>query len=387
MQDGYYWIKNHSYLFQDIGLQFDNGRFSLFGKVNYLSQLIEFHTTLDLYDLSHMIIEAKNLLKEDEAMKGIIAFHDHRAQLESLTGKMCGMEFTFLPQATNPMQDEFILTTSVRIDFREILPLLSLEMQSKLKEFKIKDGFLLQGNLILNRANIFDSYFRGFFSGKNFEAGGYLFKNFYALVTYDDKKLKFEDITLSDAALILKIQKVLIELREDAFLNCIISKLDIEDFRPSLLKKPYQVRSRIKPFLIRHLSCDKIEGNLAQPDSLHGSGTLKFINTFKRENHLIDIPIEIISRLGLDIGLLIPVRGEIDFEVKNQKVVLKELKNSFSDGKRSHFYFPSNKACYIDFDGNMHVDVKMKQYVLFKITQPFTLSLRGQLSKPSFSLK
>jgi len=387
IQDGYYWIKNKSYLFQDVGLDLGKKNLSMFGKVNYLSQLLEFQTKIDLDDLSHLIFEGRNLSKEDEAFKGILTYRDKEITLESLTGKLFGCDFTFLPQSSSCSSHESIFTASVRINFTGLLPLLDKETQNKIKDLKITDGFLLQGNLILNKESIVDSYFRGFFSGKNYEACGFSFKNLHSLVTYDDKKLIIEDFTLADSALILKMQKGSIDLSSSHLFDFEIDQFNIQDLRPSLLKKPLVNRGKIKPFLIRHLFCEKITGNLLTLDTIQGAGQLKFINTFKRENHLMDIPIEIISRLGLDMGLLVPVRGEIDFEIKNQKIVLKELKNSFSDGKRSHFYFPSNKSCFIDFDGNLQIDVRMKQYVLFKITQPFTLSLRGNLSHPSFSLK
>jgi hypothetical protein len=41
----------------------------------------------------------------------------------------------------------------------------------------------------------------------------------------------------------------------------------------------------------------------------------------------------------------------------------------------------------IDLDGNIHILVKMKQYVLFKITEHFLLSIEGSLENPSYHLQ
>lgn len=122
-------------------------------------------------------------------------------------------------------------------------------------------------------------------------------------------------------------------------------------------------------------------------ESFRGKGHLDFINTFKRETNLLDIPIEIIGRIGFDPLIFIPVIGKFEFEMREGKIFLKDLKNAYSDGKRSRFYLSSYKDSFIGLDGELFIDIKMKQYVLLKITEPFTLSIRGNLSKPKYSLR
>ena len=41
----------------------------------------------------------------------------------------------------------------------------------------------------------------------------------------------------------------------------------------------------------------------------------------------------------------------------------------------------------MDFDGNLFVDIKMKQYVLFTFTENFIITIEGKLLDPSFHLK
>ena len=130
-----------------------------------------------------------------------------------------------------------------------------------------------------------------------------------------------------------------------------------------------------------------IVGDLNDITTLTGKGHLQFVNTFKQGHNLLDIPIEIISRLGLDIVLLVPIQGEMDYVIRGGKVVFTKLKNSFSENKRSYFYLWNKTESYVDFEGNMHIDIRMKQYVLFKITELFVLSVRGELESPKFSLR
>ena len=144
---------------------------------------------------------------------------------------------------------------------------------------------------------------------------------------------------------------------------------------------------RLKPFCIHQMVVQDIVGSLKDLNTLTGKGSLVFENTFKRDHHILDIPIELISRLGLDMVLLVPIQGEIDYLLNNGKVILTKLKNSYSEGKRSYFYLSSSKESFVDFQGNIQMQIKMKQYVLFKITELFVLTVGGTLGDPQFGLK
>ena len=69
------------------------------------------------------------------------------------------------------------------------------------------------------------------------------------------------------------------------------------------------------------------------------------------------------------------------------KVYLTELSDSHSEGKRSKFYLSSSEPSYIDLGGAVNINIKMKQYVLLKVTEPFTLSIGGTFEDIRYSLK
>lgn len=387
IQDGYYWIKNHSYFFKDVALNYENDLLNLLGSVSLFDHFLAFDASFDTKERSNILLNIENKTGDQEKAKAIFSISDDKVHLVNFYGKLFGTEFNFLPHHLQTKEEELIFTVSLDFDPREILSYLPKNMQTNLKGVKIGEKINLKGNLLLDSICPANSYFKGFITTKNIEIQDVIIQNIQTLVTYDLAMLKVENFSLADSAVLAKFDQMLVHFSEEKFLDFELKNFQINDFRPSLISKVNQPKTKIKPFLVRNLKMDDCKGNLKDLDKIKGKGTVQFINTFKRENHLIDIPIEIIARLGLDIGLLIPVRGEVDIEIANQKVWLKELKNSYSDGKRSHFFFPSGKKCYIDFDGNIHIDVRMKQYVLFKITQPFTLSMRGTFQKPSFSLK
>jgi hypothetical protein len=84
---------------------------------------------------------------------------------------------------------------------------------------------------------------------------------------------------------------------------------------------------------------------------------------------------------------MIPVFGEIDFSLEDEKIHFLKMQNCFSDAGRSYFYLWHKSKSFLDFDGNIHLDIRMKQYVLFKFAELFIISLDGPVSSPKVYLK
>ncbi len=387
LEDGYYRIKERAYLFENTTFSLDKKQLQMKGLVNLFDYRIGFQSELDLKDRSTLVVAIENTGYSNELAKAVFALNDQKIDLVNFYGRLFGIDFNLLPHHIPCLKDESILTIGLDFDPTDTLPFLPSSVQKQIQSLKMHQKVGLKGNLLIDHRDFWNSYFKGFIASKNLELKDFVIQDVQALVTFDHKKLKIEDFSLADAAILTKFDQMVVDFDPKHFLDFDIKNICVHDFRPSLIKRVNQPKGKIKPFLIRQLEMEECKGNLVRLEEIKGKGHLKFINTFKREYHLMDIPLEIIARLGLDMGLLIPVRGEVDLEIKDKKIWLKDLKNSFSDGKRSHFYFPSNRPCFIDFDGNIQIDVKMKQYVLFKLTQPFTLSMRGNFSNPSFSLK
>ena len=86
------------------------------------------------------------------------------------------------------------------------------------------------------------------------------------------------------------------------------------------------------------------------------------------------------------MGLLIPVRGSVEFLLEEGIVHFLDLSQAYSHGDRSEFFLSKKELSYIDLEGNLNIHIKMKQHVLLKITQPFTLSILGDVASPKYSL-
>ena len=100
-----------------------------------------------------------------------------------------------------------------------------------------------------------------------------------------------------------------------------------------------------------------------------------------------ELPSEVFGKIfGLDLELLIPVKGSLDFVIEDKKFLFKELKNTYSENKRSQFFLYEKATPYMDFNANLHVNIRMEQFVLFKLTEQLILSISGDIYHPKVGL-
>jgi hypothetical protein len=156
-----------------------------------------------------------------------------------------------------------------------------------------------------------------------------------------------------------------------------------------LLKKIGQTETGpLTPLVVRNLHLDGLTGLVEDSKTYTAKGELFFINTFRREFSVFDLPADVLSRIiGIDLELLIPVKGTLTYELKDGLFHLSELKDSFSEGHRSAFFLVEEANPSMDLDGNLNILIKMKQFVLFKLTESFVIAIDGQLDDPQYHLQ
>jgi hypothetical protein len=224
-------------------------------------------------------------------------------------------------------------------------------------------------------------FFEGVVSGKECEAFGNVFQTFFSQWKWNRSNIEISDVKLSDRSGIFYLPKVIIESGG----SFSIPSAEIRNFRPSLLRKIEGKESEIKPLVVRNWKFSDIHGNLCDYHSIQGKNRLRFINSFKRSYSVLDVPSDVLSRIiGLDLELLIPVQGVIESDIREGKFFISRIKDVYSEGKRSKFFLIDGAS--VDFQGNVDIHIKMKQYVLFKFTENFILSLKGKLSHPDIHL-
>jgi hypothetical protein len=168
--------------------------------------------------------------------------------------------------------------------------------------------------------------------------------------------------------------------------------MTINNFRPSLLHVRGEAPPSIaKALVVRQLDLRNFHGTLGDRQSYSGKGRFLFANPPKRnlQHTIFALPAELMARLGLDFGVLNPVRGQIFYDIKDSKIIFTRFKDVYSKGRLSKFYLSnSGFQSHMDFDGNLNLQIRMKQYNLFfKLAELFTVTVQGNLKKPLYSLQ
>ena len=279
-----------------------------------------------------------------------------------------------------------VLTGSIAIDANLLRPLLPKTLKAPLESLKMGNGYRWQGDLVLWQDSKRGFQANGVLSGHEFEFLGYRFRDLEANLEAAPNRLDLTGLKIDDPAGSIDIQKMHLSKTDKWRLH--IPQVLVRNLQPSLMHKIGVENPTVKPFTIKNFTLSDIHGDLGDISSLQGLGRLHFINQFKKESSIFDVPLEMLKKIGLDPGILTPVQGEIELELHGDKFYLMSLQNAFSEGGRAEFYLaPTKQLSYIDLDGKIHIDLKMHQDVMLKITEPFTLTIRGSLEKPRYGLQ
>ncbi len=322
-------------------------------------------------------IAGRVTLGEGENPLAIDWEYNDQLWIQSIVGSFSGIEASFHAEKPN------ILVGSAHLDFKTLSPLLPQDVANVFREIEMGQGYELKGRLKLEK-NL--PYFQGILGGKAIELFGFQFRTLLAQVDLGPEKMRIYDIKISDSAGSLKIDEILLEDHSPWTIN--IPNLTIHELRPSLLQRPGESLGPLSPLVVRELKVSDFKGILEEGKTYTAKGQLHFINSYKREETVFDLPANVLSRIvGLDLDLLIPVTGDLTFNIQDGYFNLLELTNAYSEGKRSQFFLETDPPPRMDLDGNLQIFIKMKQFVLLKITESFLISIDGVLDDPQYHLK
>lgn len=306
--------------------------------------------------------------------------------IDSIEGSFGGIDASF---RLVDDEDDCLLVGSAGINFQRLSQWIPPAVSEVFHELEMGAGYELKGNLCIPKLDLANLTFEGLFSGKELELFGYQFRSLMAEASLSQNMIRITDLKISDSAGILNIDEIQLQSNRANPWTIDMPKLTIQDMRPSLFRKPNEGVKTLTPLLVRHLTMTDFCGFLEDGKTYRANGNLFFVNSFKREKTMLDIPSHLFGRIiGLDLELLIPVEGDLSFTLKDGYFHLNELKNAFSEGRRSEFFLvQSDTSPRMDLKGNLEILVTMKQFVLFALTEAFMISIDGKLSDPQFSLQ
>ena len=304
--------------------------------------------------------------------------------LHSIEGSFGGVEASFHEELT---QGKGSLIGSMHLSFGPLSQLLPQRIGQVFERLKMGKGYELKGRLLYDRKDLSSLSFKGLLSGKACEIAGFQVRTLLSQIEANARRVHLFEIKASDSAGILKIPELLLWEADEWEIS--MPQLILQEFRPSLLQKVGGEVGAVGPLVVRELKLTGLKGLLEETNTYAATGELFFINSFKREHSVFDLPSDFLGRIfGLDLELLIPVVGHLTFDLKEGRFWLKDLFDAYSEGHRSKFFLVKDGFTpTVDLDGNMNILIKMKQYVLFKFTEHFLLSVDGSLEKPSYRLQ
>lgn len=382
LKPGVYCAGGNDYTLLDPRLQISSTSLHLRSRVQLGTPIIcdlqkEFAKDSPLYVLLRANPEA-------EGLKILCKEKNGNFDPQRIEGKLMGLEAN-LQKSAHISDGSFF--GFVKLDFVQAEPLLSKQMKEIVNSLKLGSGYTLQGHFTLPETEKDDFSFQGDIKAEKCQFLGYTFQTLFMKAQVSPSKVTLDDIKIDDMAGQLSVKTC--EIDKDPFTSkwsLTMPLGHIREFRPSLLMENGK-RGVEKPFLLKNLSVYDFKGQLGDSKSFTGSGALQFLNSSKKEFSFLDIPFEMLKDLGLDTGILTPISGDADFSIRKGRCVFNELKNSYSEGRRSEFFLSGDTPAYIDFEGNWHVDLKMKQHVLLKWSESLLVSIRGKIDKPKYSLK
>ncbi len=371
MQEGLIPFDGASRQIENLNLFYSNGECR--AQFQHLNQQIGLQLDIDEK------IEGRLIVGQEETPLTIDWEYQDALVVHSIEGSFGGLEASFHAESPNA------LIGSARLNLTAISDWIPEAVAKAFQEIEMGKGYELKGRLKIEK-NL--PYFQGILCGKQIELFGFQFRTLLAQADLGPDRVHIYDIKISDTAGMLKIDQILLETKDDLPWTIEIPTFTILEMRPSLLQRPGASVGPISPLVIRELKMIDFKGLAVDGNTYTATGKAHFINSYKREETVFDLPANVLSRIvGLDLELLIPVCGDLTFDLKDGFFNLLELTNAFSEGKRSEFFLETSPEPTMDLDGNLKIFIKMKQFVLLKLTESFLISIEGQLDDPQFHLR
>ncbi|PWU15208.1 MAG: hypothetical protein C5B45_03005 [Chlamydiae bacterium] len=296
-------------------------------------------------------------------LQGYFSIESNKCKLHTIKGKACGVIADLEAKETNHLQGTLRIHAS---DCASFIPLLEKVTQP----LQLEAEFIYQGE-------IDEQGCRGFLQADQMKIQGISVNKFSAGIEFSPKELQIYDFRLEDEA-----GSVFAKTMSCKNLN------DWELWIPEIEIKQLQldhILKKAKPFVM-DISIKDIQAQLSDLQTLHGLGQCRF--QYLKQDQFFEIPLEILSKIGLDLRSFMPVEGEFTFKLQESRCYLTQLAKTFSKNGYCKFALAKRKkhTSYIGFDGSLSIDLELKQKKLLKFINPFTFTIRGNVAHPKYGL-
>lgn len=398
LNDGPYYLSGRQLELKNFLLLYDPLELGIWTQLRYQDDDYWLHVSTDSMTMSHGRLEISERQLSPMNRGGydtLVAIWERQADkgwcVRSVEGSFHGIDMALTAPAAMDFSDQITLDGRIGFDLEKASPLLNPDLKALFSRLALKGGYALEGRLTLNKEDFSLPIFEGVLTGSDFHISGVDLSTCSADFIYTPHYIAFSNLSVKDWAGRLSIGHAHL-LRTHSGWGLEVDDLQLEETRLSRLRSPWtNWTARDKPFFrsfyITDFALDLV-GDLTRLETLQGGGHLTFTNLPKKTlfSNLLFIPSEITARIGLDLTALIPVRGTIDYSIGEGRVYLNAFNEMYSDGKHSRFYLAEGKQAFLDFDGNINMQIKMKQYnLLMKLAEFFTVTVKGTVLNPTYT--
>lgn len=382
LADGEYLLQGKRWHIERLCLEYALDRWHLQGQVEYEGEY--FFTVLEPEGMpwrQGKLLVSQPVRHKDQVMQIDWQIHESgRVMVSKISGLCHGVAATLqrLPEATT-------LKGRVTLTAPEVVSLFPTSISERLLSWEVSGRGTLEGDWeICDDKGI---VFEGEFQSPALSLLECSVHNLSGKMSFDEAHVELKDVIVQDRAGVLCLPAVSLAKGTMGGWHLQVPHLEIQHLRPGLLLgKEKEKRSLV----ITHADLYKVQGDLSRPETLTGKGSAQFVYPSSGSflGGLFVIPADILSRIGFDLSVLSPVSGKVHYTLQDAKLYLTSFEEMYSQGKRSKFYLAKGQYhSYIDFSGNLHVFVRMKQYnLVFKMAELFMIHVDGTIDRPSYSL-
>lgn len=398
LEDGLYEIDHVPHEFKDLVIQYDPLYMNMKGRYRIENHWPYFACTTPSSSFGRGYITFKDHLDQeiDDLSIHWKILPQEGFIVEDAVGSLCGVTVNLVRDPKEKVDDEWHhLNGSVICELPKALPLLPLEVADHIQQQEMGGTYEMTGKWAIARdeQRTGGTCFAGNIEGVDCKAKGYYFEKFKGEASYSPQQAAIHNILIEDKAGVIDISTLSMMRNKDNEWDFTIPKFFIKNFRPSLLREEKSKNLSVtrNGLVLSLIEADEIQGVLSESSTWQGAGHFTFANPPKSslQHTIFAIPAEIITRIGLNPAVLTPIEGIVQFEIGNGKILFKKFKDVYSDSRASKFYLPTTHTpSFLDFDGNLNIQIRMKQYnFLFKIAELFTVTVKGNLEKPIYTLR
>lgn len=278
----------------------------------------------------------------------------------------------------------------VEVDGRKAQGLFPPEFAALLSKLGVGAGYELEGLFCLD-----DKWhplaFEGVLHGEGAELAHLKFDQLSANLIASRSEISLSNFRVADSAGALFLPQVRLWNQEGDGWHFASPTLHLSGINPLQLKIDKELPKSLRTIAVPKAELSDLQGRIGDRTSWSAKGFLQIDSTLARVTPpgIFAIPADLLSRLGLESGNLTPATGRINLQIADGRCYITHFDNLYSRSHNSQFFLAKDQGrSYIDFDGNIEVALRMKQYnLLLKFTEMFLVSVRGTVGSPHCSLQ